>query len=113
MAVPPERWEELLGTLYFSEGARGDGDRPIVRRRVGCVEHGDQQVADLAMEFLHEGRPPVVREAVWPRRREASGPSSDARPRLHRCIAADPGLVERRASTGLSVSTITRCRAAA
>jgi phosphoribosylformylglycinamidine synthase len=28
--------------------------------------HG-QEVANLAMEFLHDGRPPVVREAVWER----------------------------------------------
>ena len=25
----------------------------------------DQPVADLAMEFLHDGRPPVVRDATY------------------------------------------------
>ena len=29
------------------------------------LKYNDQQVADLAMEFLHDGRPPVVRDAVY------------------------------------------------
>ena len=29
------------------------------------LKYDDKQVADLAMEFLHDGRPPVVREAVY------------------------------------------------
>ena len=29
------------------------------------LKYAGQQVADLAMEFLHDGRPPVVRDAVY------------------------------------------------
>ena len=34
------------------------------------LKYDEHEVADLAMEFLHDGRPPVVREAVYepPRR---------------------------------------------
>ena len=32
--------------------------------RLKLMYHG-QPVADLAMEFLHDGRPPVVREATY------------------------------------------------
>ena len=33
----------------------------------------DQEVADLSMDFLHNGRPPVVREASW----QTPAPSSN------------------------------------
>ena len=29
------------------------------------LKYAGQQVADMAMEFLHDGRPPVVRDAVY------------------------------------------------
>ena len=30
-----------------------------------CLKYGDQVVGDLTMKFLHDGRPPVVRDAVY------------------------------------------------
>ena len=46
-------------------GRRGDDHRTI--RADGRLQllYRDQQVADLSMEFLHDGRPPVVREATY------------------------------------------------
>jgi phosphoribosylformylglycinamidine synthase len=36
-----------------------------------------ERVADLAMEFLHKGRPPVVRQAVWENTPSVSGGAGD------------------------------------
>jgi len=63
MAVPPERWEEL-SELCASEGVEATVIGQFAPTGRLVLKYGDQQVADLAMEFLHEGRPPVVREAV-------------------------------------------------
>jgi phosphoribosylformylglycinamidine synthase II len=64
LAVPQESWEELRG-LCESEGV----DAAIIGRfaptgRLQLTYHG-QTVGDLAMHFLHEGRPPVIRDAVY------------------------------------------------
>lgn len=65
LAVPPERWEELEA-LCASE----DVEATILGRfeptgRLVLTYEG-QMVADLSMEFLHDGRPPVVRQAMEP-----------------------------------------------
>ena len=48
---------------------RGRSDDHRQLRATGRLElkYGDQVVGDLAMEFLHDGRPPVVREAIYSR----------------------------------------------
>ena len=64
LAVPAEHWE-AFEALCQSEDVEatiiGRFD-PTQRLR---LKYHDQLVADLSMEFLHEGRPPVVREAVF------------------------------------------------
>ena len=63
-AVPPEKWESFR-KLCNSEGVEaaslgtftGDGQLRLIYQGV--------QVGLLAMEFLHEGRPPVIRQAVY------------------------------------------------
>ena len=64
LAVSAEHWE-AFEALCQSEGVEatiiGRFD-PTQRLR---LKYHDQLVADLSMEFLHEGRPPVVREAVF------------------------------------------------
>ena len=63
LAVPPERWERLR-TLCASEGVEATAlgtFEPTGRLR---LSYAGQQVADLDMHFLHNGRPPVVRRAV-------------------------------------------------
>ncbi|HMP18500.1 MAG TPA: AIR synthase-related protein, partial [Gemmatales bacterium] len=64
LAVPPDKWTELE-KLCNSENVEavvlgefsGTGQLEI-------YYHG-LQVADLSMHFLHEGRPPVIRQATW------------------------------------------------
>ncbi|MGD9127337.1 MAG: phosphoribosylformylglycinamidine synthase subunit PurL [Planctomycetia bacterium] len=63
-AVPEEKWEELE-TLCKSEGV----EATVIGRYVPTgrleLKYNDTTVADLTMEFLHDGRPPVVRKAVY------------------------------------------------
>ena len=64
LAVPRESWDELRD-LCESEGV----EAAILGRfaptgRLQLTYHGEV-VGDLSMEFLHNGRPPVVRDAVY------------------------------------------------
>ncbi|MDR1484856.1 MAG: phosphoribosylformylglycinamidine synthase [Planctomycetaceae bacterium] len=63
-AVPNEKWEELK-TLCESE----DVEATVLGKfeptgRLVLKFHGEV-VADIDMEFLHNGRPPVIREATY------------------------------------------------
>jgi phosphoribosylformylglycinamidine synthase subunit PurSL len=64
LSVPPEKWTELK-SLCESEGVEATAIGEF--RQTGRLQllYNDQQVADLAMEFLHEGRPPVIRLAKY------------------------------------------------
>ena len=64
LAVPPEKWDEL-SALCASEGVEATVIGRFVPTGRLVLKYDGQQVADLAMEFLHDGRPPVVREAVY------------------------------------------------
>jgi phosphoribosylformylglycinamidine synthase len=64
LAVPPECWEELSG-LCASEGVEATVIGKYVPTGRLLLKYQDEVVADLEMEFLHDGRPPVVREAVY------------------------------------------------
>ncbi len=69
LAVPPAQWpalkdlcdsEDVEATVigHYGEG----GDRPRLR-----LNYRGQEVGNLDMHFLHEGRPPVVRKATLAR----------------------------------------------
>ncbi len=64
LSVPPERWEEL-SELCASEDVEATVIGKFVPTGRLVLKYNDQTVADMSMEFLHEGRPPVVREAVY------------------------------------------------
>jgi phosphoribosylformylglycinamidine synthase len=64
LAVPPERWPEL-SALCASEGVEATIIGTFVPTGRLVLKFRDAEVADLAMEFLHGGRPKVVREAVY------------------------------------------------
>ncbi len=71
LAVPPTSWTEFE-SLCRSEGVEAAilGEFKPTNRLV--LKYHGQQVADLAMSFLHDGRPPVVREAVFTPKAEES-----------------------------------------
>jgi phosphoribosylformylglycinamidine synthase len=64
LAVPPENWDafEELCKLEDVNTAR-IGKFTDTKRLV--LKYGEHEVGNLAMEFLHNGRPPIVREAVF------------------------------------------------
>ncbi len=64
LAVPEEKWPELqeLCRREFVEAT--DLGRFVDSGRL-TLHYQGEVVADLSMEFLHEGRPTVVREASW------------------------------------------------
>lgn len=69
LSVPPENWKE------FNELCRCEGVEATIIGRFGLLDdsgaprlvlkYDNQQVADLEMKLLHQGRPPIVREAVY------------------------------------------------
>ncbi|MBT6153182.1 MAG: phosphoribosylformylglycinamidine synthase subunit PurL [Planctomycetaceae bacterium] len=64
LAVPPANWDELHA-LCEAEGVEATiiGEFQQTGRLV--LKYGDSKVADLSMQFLHDGRPPVIREAIY------------------------------------------------
>ncbi len=64
LAVPPDQWEAFQ-SLCQSEDVEATiiGRFETTQRLI--LKYHDQQVADLPMSFLHDGRPPVVRDAVY------------------------------------------------
>ena len=64
LAVDPGNWDELR-RLCESEGVEATviGEFKSTGRLV--LKYQDHQVADVSMKFLHDGRPPVIREAVY------------------------------------------------
>jgi phosphoribosylformylglycinamidine synthase len=64
LAVPPDNWPVLRGLL-----ASEDVEATVIGRfeatgRLRLLYRGNS-VADLDMNFLHHGRPPIVRTATW------------------------------------------------
>jgi len=64
LAVPPDKWEEL-SALCASEGVEATVIGQFVPTGRLVLKYNDRQVADLGMDFLHDGRPPLVREARY------------------------------------------------
>ncbi|HEY2156896.1 MAG TPA: AIR synthase-related protein, partial [Isosphaeraceae bacterium] len=78
LAVPPEKWAELKA-LSDREGVEATdlGEFTDTGRLV--LRYHGEVVGDLAMDFLHEGRPKVVRKATFtpPPERPVSLPERD------------------------------------
>jgi phosphoribosylformylglycinamidine synthase II len=63
LSVSPDKWPEL-SALCESEGVEATVIGEFVPTGRLKLKYGDNVVADLSMDFLHNGRPPVVREAT-------------------------------------------------
>ncbi len=90
LATPPDCVDELL-SLFASE----DVEAAVIGeftsdQRLQLRYHGNL-VCDLDMEFLHQGRPQVEREAVWkpPRHKEPDfAPPQDLGTALHKILGS-------------------------
>ncbi|MFN9721152.1 MAG: phosphoribosylformylglycinamidine synthase subunit PurL [Planctomycetota bacterium] len=78
LAVPPEKWEEFRA-LCASEGVEATAIGQFTGTKQLVLKYGDHQVGTLSMDFLHNGRPPVVREAVYDIRVVPDGKTRAAR----------------------------------
>ena len=81
LAVPPDNWEMLKG-LCKAEDVEATVIGKFETTGRLRLRYGEHSVADLDMHFLHDGRPPVVRQATWDQspERERAGmqPLADA-----------------------------------
>jgi len=64
LSVPEERWERLE-ELCAAEGVEATIIGRFVPGRELILRYNEVEVGRLSMEFLHGGRPPVVRQAVY------------------------------------------------
>jgi phosphoribosylformylglycinamidine synthase len=64
LAVPPDKWAEFHA-LCAAEGVEASTLGTFTDTGRLVLKYQDRVVADLAMSFLHDGRPPVVREARY------------------------------------------------
>lgn len=87
LAVPPNHWDEFRD-LCAAEGVEASAIGTFGNEgRLKLTYHG-QTVGDVAMSFLHDGRPPVVREAVFQPQPETdlsnfNGSSASSAPRFN------------------------------
>lgn len=64
LSVPPEHWDPLQ-QLCQSEGVEATRIGKFVPTGHLTLKYNGHEVARLTMDFLHHGRPPVVREAHY------------------------------------------------
>jgi phosphoribosylformylglycinamidine synthase len=64
VAVPPNNWD-AFHALCLAEGVEATMLGRFTDTKRLVLKYHDRQVADLSMAFLHDGRPPVVREATY------------------------------------------------
>ena len=64
LAVPPENWEEFEA-LCAAEGVEASVIGKFTDTKNLTLKYRDHLVGELSMAFLHDGRPPVIRDAVF------------------------------------------------
>ncbi|MDA1231538.1 MAG: AIR synthase-related protein [Planctomycetota bacterium] len=64
LSVPPANWAQFE-VLCASEGVEATVIGKFTDTKQLVLKFGDQQVGEVSMAFLHNGRPPVIREAVY------------------------------------------------
>jgi len=64
VAVPPDNWDAFAG-LCRAEGVEATAIGRFTGTGRLVLKYHEEQVADLSMNFLHNGRPPVIREASF------------------------------------------------
>jgi phosphoribosylformylglycinamidine synthase subunit PurSL len=64
LSVPEKHWDEFHA-LCRSEGVEATVIGRFTDTGRLVLKYEDKQVGDLSMRFLHDGRPPVIRDAVY------------------------------------------------
>ncbi|QDT38150.1 phosphoribosylformylglycinamidine synthase subunit PurL [Stratiformator vulcanicus] len=78
LSVPPSNWEEFRD-LCASEGVEATAIGEFTDTGRLVLNYDGNEVCDLSMTFLHDGRPPVIREATFtqPKFPQLNLPSKD------------------------------------
>lgn len=64
LSVPPAKWEQFRD-LCASEGVEATAIGQFTDTKQLVLKYGETKVGEVSMHFLHDGRPPVIREAVY------------------------------------------------
>ena len=64
LSVPPEKWEEFQ-QVCESEGVEASILGKFTETKKLVLKYQDQQVGELDLAFMHDGRPPIIRDAVY------------------------------------------------
>ena len=64
LAVPEGSWDEF-NKLCTDEGVEATVIGKFTDDKRLSLKYGDNEVGNLSMEFLHDGRPPVIRDATF------------------------------------------------
>ena len=64
LSVPPANWAQLEA-LCASEGVEATIIGKFTGTKQLVLKYGEHKVGEVSMHFLHDGRPPVIREAVY------------------------------------------------
>lgn len=86
LAVPEDKWEDFRN-LCASEGVEATAIGKFTGTGNLVLKYHGQHVGEVAMSFLHDGRPPVVREATFTPAAEPPCPIPDL-PRYDEALKA-------------------------
>lgn len=64
LSVPEKNWKHFHA-LCASEGVEATTIGRFTDTKQLVLKYGDHQVGEISMAFLHDGRPPVIREATY------------------------------------------------
>ena len=64
LSVPPANWD-AFHDLCASEGVEATAIGVFTDTKQLVLKYGEHEVGNLSLHFMHEGRPPVIREAVY------------------------------------------------
>ena len=84
LSVPPGNWN-AFHDLCASEGVEATVIGKFTDTKQLVLKYGENEVGNLSLHFMHEGRPPVVREAVYDiKQSRHHSPSDETAPRTQR-----------------------------
>jgi len=64
LSVPPENWEEF-DQVCCSQGVEASILGKFTDTKKLVLKYQDQQVGELDLDFMHDGRPPIIRKAIY------------------------------------------------
>ncbi len=91
LAVPPENWDEFHA-LCASEGVEATAIGQFTDDHKLTLTYDGKPVGELSMEFLHDGRPPVIREATYSPKTDGAkatfAPKADYTDDVHKILSS-------------------------